>query len=124
MPNRALQSNLFSATDALRTAVMALQRAHFETASLDARLLLQHVLGVSRERLLDGTIMLTSSQDECYRELIQKRLRHQPVAQLTGKREFWGLTFGVTESTLDPRPDSETLIEGVLAKFRDRELPL
>jgi release factor glutamine methyltransferase len=46
------------------------------------------------------------------------------VAQLTGRREFWDLTFKVTQHTLDPRPDSEALIEAVLARFRDREQAL
>jgi release factor glutamine methyltransferase len=124
MTNAALHYTMVSAADALRDAVMMLQRAHIVSASLDARLLLQHVLNVSREQLLEGTNTLTPEQESHYRELIGKRLQRQPVAQLTGRREFWGLTFKVTASTLDPRPDSETLIEAVLARFRDHDRPL
>jgi len=63
---------------------------------------------------------LNSQQHAAYRELIERRINRQPLAQLTGKREFWDLTFKVTEATLDPRPDSETLIEAVLSGVRDQ----
>ena len=110
-----LQSALISATDALRNAVMALRQAHIDTASLDARLLLEHALGVSREELLsDSNLRLSAKQEAFYRTLIDERIGRKPVAQLTGRREFWGMAFKVTPATLDPRPDSETLIEAVL----------
>jgi len=125
MISTALQSRGFSAKNALRDAVMALQHAHIETASLDARLLLQHVLGVSREQLLsDDKQTLNLRQQAVYLDLVEKRAGRKPVSQLVGKREFWGRTFKVTEATLDPRPDSETLIEAVLGKFRDRDATL
>ncbi len=125
MLSTALQSRAQSAKDVLRHAVLQLQRAHIETASMDARILLQEVLGVTREQLLtDNELALSPRQNTTYQELVEKRTRRQPVAQLTGKREFWGLTFKVTQDTLDPRPDSETLIEAILAKFPNREAPL
>src|SRR5438105_7119948 len=112
MKTPALQSRKFSAKDALRSAVMALQRARVETASLDARLLLEHVLDISREQLLsDNRLSLTPQQDAHYQHLIARRILRQPIAQLTGRREFWGLALRVSEATLDPRPDSETLVE-------------
>lgn len=121
MLSTALQSKGFSATDALRHAVLALQQAHIETASLDARILLQYILGISREQLLsDYGLILSPRQYSAYFALIEKRAGRQPVAQLTGRREFWDLAFKVTHHTLDPRPDSEALIEAVLARFRDR----
>jgi release factor glutamine methyltransferase len=110
---------------ALRDAVLALQTAKIESASLDARVLLQHVLRVSREQLLlcmDEA--MTAPQQAQYRELIGRRVRRQPVAQLIGKREFFGRAFKVTEHTLDPRPDSETLIEAVLERKNDQNAPL
>lgn len=104
---------------------MALQRAHIETASLDARLLLQHVLNVSREQLLvSDRLGLSPMQEAHFRDLIDKRAHRQPVAQLLGKREFYGRDFKVTKATLDPRPDSETLIETVLARILDKDAPL
>lgn len=124
MPISALQSRHFSATNALRDAVKALQQARIETASLDARVLLQHVLGISREQLLaDMGLTLDRVHYARYRELVEKRAQRQPVSQLTGQREFWGMTFAVTADTLDPRPDSETLIEAVLEACPDKARP-
>lgn len=114
MPISALQTHKISATNALRRAIMQLQRAHIESASLDARLLLEHVLGVTREALLLDNIKMTASQEVAYDALIERRATRQPVAQLIGKREFYGREFKVTCDTLDPRPDSETLIDAVL----------
>jgi release factor glutamine methyltransferase len=125
MKNSALQFRRLSATDALREAVMALQHARIETASLDARLLLQHVLGISREQLLlNHGLSLTPQQGAHYQALTAKRCRRQPVAQLIGRREFWGMDFKVTPDTLDPRPDSETLIEAVLERLPERNRAL
>ncbi|MDX1976022.1 MAG: peptide chain release factor N(5)-glutamine methyltransferase [Rickettsiales bacterium] len=111
--------------EALRDAVMQLQAVRIETASLDARILLEHVLGVSREKLL---LMLEEPLSDLhvtlYHSLIEERAKHRPVSQLMGKREFWGMEFKVTPDTLDPRPDSETLIEVVLKRVADRQAPL
>lgn len=123
--NTLLQTRPPSVKDVLRHAVLELQRAHIETASMDARVLLQYVLHLTREELLlDNERELTSGQLETYTQLVEKRMSRQPVSQLTGKREFWGMCFKVTENTLDPRPDSETLIEAILAKLPNREAPL
>ncbi len=118
----SLASRGTTAKEALREAVMLLQRAHIETASLDARILLEYVLQVSRERLL---LMLdepmNARQEESYRDIVARRARRQPVAQLIGRREFWGMDFAVTSDTLDPRPDSETLIDALIKRFADRD---
>lgn len=114
-----------SVKDVLRHAVLELQRAHIETASMDARVLLQHVLGLTREELLLNTERkVNSGQLAQYDELVEMRKNRQPVSQLIGTREFWGMCFKVTNHTLDPRPDSETLIEAILARIANREAPL
>lgn len=118
-------SKRISAKDMLREAVMTLQRAHIETASLDARLLLEHALGLSREQLLLAIDQPVEEwQESHYRELITKRVDRQPVAQLIGKREFWGMVFEVSCNTLDPRADSETLVQGVLKEHARRDRPV
>lgn len=125
MPSLARSFMPTYAQDALRDAVRALQEARIESASVDARLLLQHVLGISREQLLAADKrVITSEQEAQYMQLIARRAARQPVAQLIGKREFYGREFKVTGDTLDPRPDSETLIEAVLARIADKNAPL
>lgn len=114
-----------SVGEALRWAVSQLQTAHIETASLDARLLLEYALGCDRSALLLRVDEKMSGQSYArYRDAIRLRAGRRPVSQIIGKREFFGLTFHVTESVLDPRPDSETLIDAVLRRYPDREAPL
>ena len=104
------------AKEALRWAVLKLQQERIESASLDGRILLEYVLGVSREKLLFSLdLPITAAQYARLEILVEKRAQRQPIAQLIGKREFWGMNFVVSENTLDPRPDSETLIEYVLS---------
>lgn len=111
--------------EALREAVKQLQAARIETASLDARVLLEHVLGISREQLLLAfDDVMTPKEEQAYQAIIAERAKRRPVAQLIGKREFWGMDFIVTEDTLTPRPDSETLVEAVLANVKDKAAPL
>ena len=65
------------------------------------------------------------SDDEQARitDLLARRAAHEPVALITGMKEFWSLPFQVTSATLVPRPDSETLIEAVLEHCSDRQRP-
>lgn len=120
-----LKNKTHTAQEALRSGVMELQKAHVESASLDARLLLEHATGLAREQLIaDMQMMLSDAQYAAYMRLIEARAARKPLAQLTGKREFWKNIFKVTHDTLDPRPDSEALIESVLARFGDHEKPL
>lgn len=121
----ALSFESVSTKEALRAAIKALQAAHIESASLDARLLLEHAMGVSREQLLfkmDET--LPPQQLEHFRALIARRATHRPVAQILERREFYGLTFRVTPDVLDPRPDSETLVDAVIRRVKDKQAPL
>ena len=59
-----------------------------------------------------------------YRGMVARRARREPVSRILGQREFWSLPFSLTPDTLDPRPDSETLVEGALSLCADRAAPL
>lgn len=61
---------------------------------------------------------------ERFDQLIARRAQHEPFSRLKGRREFWSLDFEVSPDTLDPRPDSETLIEAALALIPDPKAPL
>lgn len=85
-------------------------------APLEAKILLSHVLGWPRTALItraDET--LPAELVECYRQLVARRLRGEPIAQLVGVREFYGLAFTVTPDVLIPRPETELLVELALA---------
>lgn len=87
---------------------------------LDSELLCSHVTGLSR-------IQLVSRSEESvpkgiaarFFELIERRKAGQPIAYLTGEKEFWGLSFKVTSDVLVPRPDTELLVEQVLKRAKE-----
>ena len=91
----------------------------------EARLILALALGVEPatvfgwpERMVEPTLV------EATEALIARRAQGEPVSRLRGKREFWSLDFALSPDTLDPRPDSETLIAAALAAIPDRDTPL
>ena len=106
---------------ALRSAAQRLSRAEIDTARLDARLLLGHVLG--REVWPHDSAVLTDPDCHAFDTLLERRLAHEPVSRILGRRGFWSLEFQVTPDTLVPRPDSETLIEAAIAAFANRAPP-
>ena len=104
-------------TDALRRAIPRLQAAGIEDAARDARALLAHALGSRPDRLtLQLPDDMTEPQLVGYEAAVLARIARQPVAQIIGKRLFWGLPFRVTRDTLDPRPETETLVAEALTQ--------
>jgi release factor glutamine methyltransferase len=100
----------------------ALQRAAAKINSADgameARLLLQQVLGVNRAWLIaHANDALQTNRDGEFQALLARRLAGEPIAYLIQQREFYGLTLRVSPATLIPRPDSETLVDAALEKI-------
>ena len=89
---------------------------------VDAKVLLAHVMGCNSAWLAaHEEDALTHAQADAYLALSRRRRDGEPVAYLTGTREFWGLTLTVTPDVLIPRPETETLVEFALSKLpRDR----
>ncbi len=111
--------------DRLRDAAERLRAAGVATPRLDAELLLAHALQTRRERLpIDAARSLTAAEATAFAALIARRARREPVSHLLGRREFWSLDFAVGPAVLDPRPDSETLVETVLRRIVDRAAAL
>jgi release factor glutamine methyltransferase len=82
----------------------------------DARALLAYVLEVPRDRLvLMGSDSVSEDQASRFQACLCERLNRRPVSKITGSRLFWGRTFHVTSDVLDPRPETEILIEAALA---------
>lgn len=86
-----------------------------DTAALDARLLLQAATELSPEALILQSDKAPSPNALArFEGFLRARAAHKPVSRIVGQREFWGLTLAVSPDTLDPRPDTETLVEAVL----------
>ena len=102
------------AREALNDAAARLA-AKSETPRLDAELLMAHAFGLSREvLLLDG---LDREAPPEFESLLGRRLAHEPVAYITGRRAFWTIELEVGPGVLVPRPDSETLIDAAVEHF-------
>ncbi|ATX66571.1 peptide chain release factor N(5)-glutamine methyltransferase [Roseinatronobacter bogoriensis subsp. barguzinensis] len=109
----------------LAEGINTLKAAGIEDSARDARWLLAYALGIERDRL---TLALhdpvTADQETLFRQAIMARTRHQPVAQIIGARLFWGRSFQVSPDVLDPRPETETLVEAALRHPVGRVLDL
>lgn len=107
----------------LRWTAPYFQSKGIESPRLDAELLLAFALQTERLRLyLDFEKPVTAAERARFRELVQRRAGQRvPTAQLTGEREFWSLPLRITPDVLIPRPDTETLVEAVLAQFPGAE---
>jgi release factor glutamine methyltransferase len=108
----------------LLTATRRLAAVGIETARLDARLLLASACGVEPSDLTLGRVSaLTPTQRRRFARMLARRERNEPVGRILGVREFWSLPFRLGPDTLEPRPDSEALVEACLARLPDVEAP-
>ncbi len=104
---------------ALQSITRTLRGAEIADASLEAELLLGHVLGMSRTRLYtEPERPLTSTETERLRDVVRRRLDGEPAAYILGHCEFYGIDFYVDSGTLIPRPETELLVEEALELAR------
>ena len=97
-------------SDALNEAIETLSLASIQDPIRDARVLMRDAIE-EENGPLDTQLILSKSQLTRFRRSISQRAKNQPVSQILGFREFWGRRFEVSQDTLDPRPDTELLIE-------------
>ena len=103
---------------------MSLAKAGCDEPRRRARQLMAGALDLSAaELLMRGEHRLEGAQVQQLRNFIARMAAGEPLSRILGRREFWGLDFELSPDTLDPRPDSETLIEAVLTRV-DRSAPL
>jgi release factor glutamine methyltransferase len=122
----AAQQQGFERDQTIGAALVEMTRAFaaqgIESAPRDARILLQGLLGI------DGTALLTRPQQrlgdaaERIGDAVHRRLAHEPVSRILGVREFYGREFLVTPDVLDPRPDTETVVDLALEIVRSNDL--
>jgi release factor glutamine methyltransferase len=106
----------------LRRRVAALIGERSDTAHVDARFLVAHALGCSAHDLaiLDDRPAGSAVVAEAL-ALAERRRAGEPVGRIIGEREFWGLPFRLGPATLEPRPDTETIVTAALAAFAGRK---
>lgn len=107
--------------EASRRALAAQFKARgIETPELDARLLIGAALDLDHTALAaQAARLITSEESKAIARFAQRRMAHEPVARILGRKEFWGLYFELSAATLVPRPDTETVIEAALEFFQN-----
>lgn len=111
--------------EALRQAVRRLRNEGVDSPRLDSELLLAHALDTSRAAILAWPErQLTPKELTIFRNLVERRAAREPLAYITGRREFFGLEFQVDQRVLVPRPETELLVEQAIQVGRGRERPI
>jgi release factor glutamine methyltransferase len=110
---------------ALERAAARLDASNVPSPEADAELLLRHVLGVSRARLVtEGRSPLASAAEAAYEVLVEERAKRRPLQHLVGTQAFWKHEFLVTPDVLIPRPETELVVEEALRALAGRKHPL
>jgi release factor glutamine methyltransferase len=111
--------------EALERASRDLREAGIERPEAEARILLEAATGRGRGQIFAFPEHdLRDDQQTALDRMVARRRAREPISRILGRREFWSLDFAVTPATLDPRPDSETLVAAVLARIPDRDSTL
>jgi release factor glutamine methyltransferase len=93
------------------------------THQLDAQIILSDIMKVKRETLItNNTQTISKKIIEYYRLAIQRRIKREPVAYITGKKEFWNDDFIINKSTLVPRPETELIIYKIINFFKNKKI--
>jgi release factor glutamine methyltransferase len=110
---------------ALAEAAARLAEAGIADARREARLVLAHALRLDAATVFARPERPLSPEDAAaVAGFVARRAAREPLSRITGSREFWSLPFRLTPDTLDPRPESETLVQAVLDRIPDRQAPL
>ena len=109
--------------EVVKQASNQLKKENINSHQLDSELILSHIMDVSREFLiLNSQLIIKKNTLKKYNFAIQRRAKREPVAYITGKKEFWSENFLVNKNTLVPRPETELMIYRVLKFFKNRTI--
>lgn len=104
----------------LHQAVIQLTQAGCDSPRLDAELLLMHVWHVSRTELFTRAYeTIPDAVARSFQQQLVRRAAREPLAYITGEKEFWSRSFRVTPDVLIPRPETEHMIEAIISRFPD-----
>ncbi len=101
-------------SELLLEAKKYLKNNNIESYSIDSLIILSHITNLSKEQIIFGNHEVSTDNLIRFRKLLNRRINNEPVSHIINNREFFGLNFYVNKNVLDPRPDSETLVEVAL----------
>ena len=113
-------NNFIEANTIIKPALIILQKSNNKAPNLDCRILLGHAMGLNRSVYPHEQIKITQKEINKFKTLIDERKKGKPVSRIINKKQFWKMNFTLNEETLDPRPDSEVIIESILKHFKDK----
>jgi len=109
--------------EACEKLAQTFRQSGIEDAAADARILVAHALSLTRAQLLaQSDRELEPREVDAISARAARRLRREPVSRIIGSREFWGLKLDISPAVLDPRPDTETIVEAALDWLTTRGL--
>ena len=107
----------------IKQASKTLKNHNIHSHELDAQLILSDIMKIKRESLITNNKVAISEQVmEKYDIAIRRRIKREPVAYITGKKEFWSEDFTVNQATLIPRPETELLIYKAIDFFKNKRI--
>ena len=107
----------------IKQASKTLKNHNIHSHELDAQLILSDIMKVKRESLItNNEVVISEKIMEKYDIAITRRIKREPVAYITGKKEFWSENFTVNHATLVPRPETELLIYKVINFFKNKRI--
>jgi release factor glutamine methyltransferase len=110
---------------AIKQASKVLKNNKVISSNLDAEIILANIMGVEREFfIINNKVKILPQVIKKYKTAIKKRIKHEPVAYITGKKEFWSEDFLVNYSTLIPRPETELLIYKVINFLKGKKISI
>ena len=109
----------------IKQASKTLKNHNIHSHELDAQLILSDIMKVKRESLItNNEVVISEKIMEKYDIAIRRRIKREPVAYITGKKEFWSENFTVNHATLVPRPETELLIYKVINFFKNKRISI
>src|SRR5262249_61856740 len=106
-------------------AAGALSAAGFADPRRHARRLVASALSIAPSDLFGHPERIVNEDEiRCVREILRRALDREPLSRIQKKREFWGLPFALSPETLDPRPETESVVEAVVRQVPDRQGPV
>ena len=108
---------------AVKQASKILKNHNIRSHELDAQLILSDIMKVKRESLItNNEVVISQKIMEKYDIAVRRRIKREPIAYITGKKEFWSIDFLVNHGTLIPRPETELLIYKLVNFFKNKRI--
>ena len=107
----------------IKQASQFLKKHNVSSHELDAEIILSNIMGVTKEFLIvNNHIEISKEIRKKYSYAIKRRINKEPVAYITGKKEFWSQDFIVNDATLIPRPETELLLYKIVSFFKNKRI--